>query len=96
MDFFSEKELKNQTAHNVDEWPLVILKELIDNALDACEEAHVLPDILVEMTELGELLAHGEQLGLARLLVAAVSLEDAANRREAQSMAREFVLTMQP
>lgn len=45
MDFFSEKELVTQTGHEVGEWPLVILKELIDNALDACEEADVAPVI---------------------------------------------------
>ena len=33
MDFFSEKELTTQTGHDVSEWPLVIVKELIDNAL---------------------------------------------------------------
>ena len=41
MDFFSEKELVTQTGHSVDEWPLVFLKETIDNALDACEETNV-------------------------------------------------------
>ena len=39
MDFLSAKELVTQTGHSVDEWPFVILKELIDNALDAAEEA---------------------------------------------------------
>lgn len=43
MDFFSVKELVTQTGHEIREWPLVILKELIDNALDACEEADVSP-----------------------------------------------------
>jgi DNA topoisomerase VI subunit B len=39
--------LINQTGHAVEEWPLVILKELVDNALDACEEAEVAPYITV-------------------------------------------------
>ena len=43
MDFFSKKELITQTGHEVAEWPLVFLKEVIDNALDACEEADVPP-----------------------------------------------------
>jgi hypothetical protein len=30
-----------QIGHGVDQWPLVIFKELTDNALDACEEGHV-------------------------------------------------------
>jgi DNA topoisomerase VI subunit B len=47
LDFFSEKELTAQTGHPPAEWPLVILKELADNALDACEEAAVSPEITV-------------------------------------------------
>ena len=39
MEFCTRRELQNQTGHGVDEWPLVVLKELMDNALDACEEA---------------------------------------------------------
>ncbi len=48
MDFFSEKELVTQTGHSRDEWPLVILKELIDNSLDACEERDIPPFIEVQ------------------------------------------------
>jgi DNA topoisomerase VI subunit B len=44
-EFCSKKELTNQTGHAPDEWPLVILKELLDNALDACEEAGTAPVI---------------------------------------------------
>jgi hypothetical protein len=33
-EFCSEKELINQTGHDVELWPLVVLKELMDNALD--------------------------------------------------------------
>ena len=47
MDFFSEKELVTQTGHEVSEWPLVAVKELVDNALDACEEADIAPVICV-------------------------------------------------
>jgi DNA topoisomerase VI subunit B len=47
MDFFTERELVTQTGHGREEWPLVIVKELIDNALDACEEAGVSPVISV-------------------------------------------------
>jgi len=47
MDFFSERELVTQTGHDVSEWPLVIGKELIDNALDACEETDIAPHIEV-------------------------------------------------
>ena len=47
MEFCSKRELQNQTGHSVDDWPLVVAKELFDNALDACEEAEVAPDITV-------------------------------------------------
>ena len=53
MDFFSEKELTTQTGHQVEEWPLVFLKETIDNALDACEEADAAPVITVTADECG-------------------------------------------
>ena len=49
MDFCSRKELIAQTGHHPDAWPLVVLKELIDNALDACEEAGVEPHIQVRV-----------------------------------------------
>jgi DNA topoisomerase VI subunit B len=47
LDFCSEKELTAQTGHGTDEWPLVILKELLDNALDGCEEAGIAPEVTV-------------------------------------------------
>ena len=47
MEFCTRRELQNQTGHGVEEWPLVVLKELIDNALDACEEAEVAPVISI-------------------------------------------------
>jgi len=53
MDFCSEKELTAQTGHGRNDWPLVILKELMDNALDACEEAGVAPEIDVQVTQDG-------------------------------------------
>jgi DNA topoisomerase VI subunit B len=53
MDFCSEKELVAQTGHAKSEWPLVVLKELMDNALDACEEARVVPEITVRVGDEG-------------------------------------------
>jgi hypothetical protein len=47
MEFCTERELQNQTGHSVYEWPLVVLKELMDNSLDACEEAEVAPVISI-------------------------------------------------
>jgi hypothetical protein len=37
-EFCSDRELVAQTGHPIVEWPLVILKELVDNAIDICEE----------------------------------------------------------
>jgi hypothetical protein len=47
LEFCSAKELVAQTGHEPDDWPLVVIKELTDNALDACEEARVPPVIRV-------------------------------------------------
>jgi len=38
LDFFSEKELTAQIGHDSADWPLVNLKELIDNATLARDE----------------------------------------------------------
>jgi DNA topoisomerase VI subunit B len=50
MEFCTKRELQNQTGHSTDQWPLVVCKELIDNALDACEEAEIPPVISVAVT----------------------------------------------
>ena len=41
MEFCTKRELQNQTGHSIDQWPLVIFKELMDNSLDACEDAEI-------------------------------------------------------
>ena len=46
-EFCSQKELVNQTGHEVADWPLVIIKELVDNALDGCEEAGIAPVVSI-------------------------------------------------
>jgi DNA topoisomerase VI subunit B len=53
LDFCSEKELIAQTGHRPAQWPLVILKELVDNALDACEEANTAPKITITVDKTG-------------------------------------------
>jgi DNA topoisomerase VI subunit B len=47
MEFCTRRELVNQTGHDVLEWALVVLKELVDNAVDACEEAEIAPVISI-------------------------------------------------
>ncbi len=54
LEYFTERELSYQTGHNKSDWPLVILKELMDNALDASENAAIAPEIKVEMHHSGE------------------------------------------
>ena len=52
-EFCSRRELVNQTGHDVSEWPIVSLKELVDNALDAAEEAGVAPVVDIVVDERG-------------------------------------------
>lgn len=47
LEFCSQKELTAQIGHGSYHWPLVVLKELLDNSLDASEEAGVAPEIEV-------------------------------------------------
>ena len=49
LEFFTRKELSMQIGDQVSWWPIALVKELIDNALDACETAGVLPEINVEV-----------------------------------------------
>jgi DNA topoisomerase VI subunit B len=51
LDFASEKELVAQTGHQKGLWPLVIVKELVDNALDAAEEAGIAPEIEIKIDD---------------------------------------------
>ena len=48
-EFVSESELVKQIGHPVADWPLVILKEAVDNALDEAEEAGVPPVIEISV-----------------------------------------------
>jgi signal transduction histidine kinase len=50
LDFVGERELTAQIGHPADMWPLVVLKELLDNALDACEESAIAPEVRVEVS----------------------------------------------
>jgi DNA topoisomerase VI subunit B len=50
LDFVGQRELVAQIGHSATQWPLVVLKELVDNALDACEEAEVAPSLEIEVS----------------------------------------------
>lgn len=43
LEYFTDKELTAQIGQDVEYWPIAILRELIDNALDACETSGVAP-----------------------------------------------------
>jgi DNA topoisomerase VI subunit B len=49
LDFCSKKELPAQTGHQPAEWPLVVIKELLDNSLDACEDAGTPPVVDIQV-----------------------------------------------
>jgi DNA topoisomerase VI subunit B len=49
LEFCTRKELTIQTGKPIETWPIVVLKELIDNALDAAEEAGTPPRINVSV-----------------------------------------------
>jgi DNA topoisomerase VI subunit B len=51
LEFCTRKELTIQTGQPAETWPLVVLKELVDNALDAAEEAGVPPRISVSVAD---------------------------------------------
>ena len=53
LDFCSRKELIAQTGHPEELWPVVALKELVDNGLDACEEARIAPVVTITVDEDG-------------------------------------------
>ena len=57
-------ELVNQTGHDLHVWPLVIVKELIDNALDACEEAEIAPTISITVTKGGSIIIEDNGPGI--------------------------------
>jgi DNA topoisomerase VI subunit B len=63
-EFCGQKELVAQTGHAVEDWPLVILKELL-NALDAAEETEIAPHIDIKVsTETGEIVIADNGPGL--------------------------------
>jgi DNA topoisomerase VI subunit B len=51
LEYFTKKELTLQTGHEPGRWSEVVFKELIDNGLDACEAAGVLPDVKITVAD---------------------------------------------
>ena len=50
-DFATVDELIKQTGQPVENWPLVVVKELVDNALDEAEKAGTAPEIEIDVTD---------------------------------------------
>lgn len=53
IEYFSEKELQRQVGHGKAWWPISLVKELVDNSLDACEVGEIRPEIEVEVNAEG-------------------------------------------
>jgi hypothetical protein len=71
MEFCSQRELQNQTGHSVSDWLLVIIKELTDNALDACEEAEVAPHLTV-IVEQDRIIVQDNANGIASATIESI------------------------
>jgi DNA topoisomerase VI subunit B len=55
-EYFDARELQAQTGQPRHRFAAVAVKELVDNALDACETAGVAPEIEIEIRRQGERL----------------------------------------
>jgi hypothetical protein len=71
MEFCTRRELVNQTGHDYPEWPLVVVKEAIDNALDACEEAEVPSEVSIAIDDCS-IVIHDNGPGIPAKTVASI------------------------
>ena len=66
LEFCTVAELTKLVGAPPEVWPLVAVKELVDNALDACEEAGIAPEITIAVsTENGTLYVADNGPGIA-------------------------------
>ena len=49
LEYFTKKEIEMQIGYGKEWWPIALIKELIDNNLDACETANIYPEIEIEI-----------------------------------------------
>jgi len=49
LDFFTESGLSAQIGYGRRDWPAVLLKEILDNSLDACESVEIVPSIKISL-----------------------------------------------
>jgi DNA topoisomerase VI subunit B len=71
LEFCSRKELVAQTGHEPDAWPLVIIKECVDNSLDSAEESGVAPVIHVTVAR-GRIRVRDNGPGIAPETIASI------------------------
>src|SRR5215210_4035663 len=50
-EYFTADELRKQTTQRPEKFGSVVIKELVDNALDACEGAGVVPEVTIRTLE---------------------------------------------
>jgi DNA topoisomerase VI subunit B len=68
LEYFSPKELSMQLGADPGSWGVVLIKELVDNALDACETAGIAPEIAITLSPDGFTVEdHGP--GMSRELI---------------------------
>jgi DNA topoisomerase VI subunit B len=71
LDFVGQRELTAQIGHAVQSWPLVIVKELVDNALDGSEEAEAAPSVSITVdTAMGTIVISDQGPGIAAATIA--------------------------
>src|SRR5690606_2897258 len=51
QEFFTARELHAQCGLPRLEWPMMIVKELADNGMDACEDAGILPELTIAIDD---------------------------------------------
>jgi hypothetical protein len=56
LEYFDARELQTMTGQPVERFPDVVLKELLDNAIDAAETAGVAPKVSVRLVRRGRLI----------------------------------------
>lgn len=67
-EYFDEATLRSLIGHAKPLWPLALIKELVDNALDACEAANIAPDITISV-EADSFSVADNGLGLSTAIV---------------------------
>jgi hypothetical protein len=72
LEFCTRRELAAQTGHDVEDWPLVIAKELTDNAIDIAEEAGIPPVVAIAVSTEGEIIVSDNGPGMPPETVEAI------------------------